>query len=126
MESRFLKNVYKYLPIIFGCHCRDDRSFHYKGIKFPICSRCTGELVGIIFGAVLCFFYIPKWWLCILIGLPMIVDGFVQLLTRYESNNTKRFVTGALFGYAVVCLFVISTIVSFKFGIRLSHLIQGR
>ena len=43
-----MKFITKYLPIIFGCHCRADRSFYCKNKKFPICARCTGELIGII------------------------------------------------------------------------------
>ena len=38
--------LYKWLPIVFGCHCRPDRSFYWKGKKFPLCARCTGELAG--------------------------------------------------------------------------------
>ena len=40
--------IYRCLPVVFGCHCIDERSFHFRGRKFPICSRCTGELVGIV------------------------------------------------------------------------------
>jgi len=35
----------------------------------------------------------------------MIVDGYIQLKTRYESTNAKRFITGFLFGVAMVSLF---------------------
>lgn len=31
----------------------------------------------------------------------MLGDGFLQLLSSYESNNEKRLITGLLFGYAV-------------------------
>jgi len=34
----------------------------------------------------------------------MIVDGYIQLKTRYESTNVKRFITGFLFGVAAVSL----------------------
>ena len=40
--------LYKWLPITFGCHCRADRSFFWKGKQLPICARCTGELVGMV------------------------------------------------------------------------------
>ena len=55
--SNSKKWIYKWFPIIFGCHCRDDRSFYYKGQKFPICARCTGEFVGICFALICCFFF---------------------------------------------------------------------
>lgn len=38
--------------------------------------------------------------------LPLIADGFLQQLTSYESNNSKRLVTGILFGIALVFLLV--------------------
>lgn len=102
--------IYKWLPIIFGCHCRDDRSFHYKGRKFPICARCTGELVGIFLALFSCFFFRLPVWGCILIMIPLIVDGNIQMFTKYESNNFRRFVTGFLFGYGLLMLFAISMV----------------
>ena len=67
--------IYKWLPIIFGCHCRSDRSFYWKGTQFPICARCTGELVGMI----LCPLTFPlvSWspWIFAILMLPMILDG---------------------------------------------------
>lgn len=108
--------LYKWLPIIFGCHCKEERSFHYKGEKFPICARCTGELVGIVFALVSCFFFRPSIPVCIVLMLPMIVDGFVQRLTSYESTNPRRFVTGVLFGYALFIILIITTIMTFEWG----------
>ena len=123
MGDKALRNIYKYLPMVFGCHCRDDRSFHYKGVRFPICARCTGELVGAIIGIFFSFIYVPEWWVCIIIAIPMIVDGSVQYVTNYESNNIKRFITGFLFGYAFISLIVIGRIITGKHGLRISQLI---
>lgn len=36
--------------------------------------------------------------LCFALLLPLILDGFVQRLTSYESNNIRRLWTGILFG----------------------------
>lgn len=94
----------------------DERSFHYKGTKFPICSRCTGELVGIIFSLFSCFFFKISITASIIIMLPMIADGFIQLKTSYESNNRRRFITGFLFGYGLFMIFIITTIMAFNFG----------
>ena len=97
VASNKMKNfLYKWLPIVFGCHCRDDRSFHYKGEKFPICARCTGELVGIIFSIFSCFFFKISILAIVILMLPLILDGGIQMFTSYESNNFKRFVTGLL------------------------------
>lgn len=108
--------IYKWLPILFGCHCRDDRSFHFHGRRFPLCARCTGELVGIILGFVSCFFYLPPVWVAAALMLPLILDGSVQLLTRYESTNPRRAFTGLLFGYGLCILFVLLNISGFRFG----------
>ena len=113
--------LYKWLPIIFGCHCRDDRSFHYHGKKFPICARCTGELAGILLAAVCAFFRLPPVWVAAVLLLPLIADGFIQLLTSYESTNTRRVITGFLFGYGLCSLFVLSSIAAYQFGYSLTH-----
>ena len=91
--------LYRVLPMLFGCHCRDDRSFHWKGKRFPLCARCTGELA--------------------LLLVPMLIDGGVQAATRYESTNLRRLVTGVCFGYGIVCLFLLSTGYAFRFGVSL-------
>lgn len=51
--------------------------------------------------------------------LPMIIDGTVQMLTSYESNNIKRFVTGFLFGYALFMFVAVSTVATFNFGLQI-------
>ena len=111
--------IYKWLPIFFGCHCRADRSFHYKGKQFPICARCTGEMIGMILFLVSCFFWMPPYWLCLVLMSPLIVDGFTQKLTRYESTNFRRVVTGLLFGYGLAGFFILNNIYSFRFGYNL-------
>lgn len=115
------KWLYKWLPIICGCHCREERSFHYKGEKFPICARCTGELMGMLVSVFSCFFFrLPLFW-AILIMLPMIVDGLVQMFTAYESNNIRRVVTGFLFGFGLITLFAIHTIFLYGIGLNIGR-----
>lgn len=115
------KRLYKWLPIFFGCHCRDDRSFHLRGKKFPICARCTGELAGILTGLISSFFFLPSVPVCIGLMLPMVADGFVQLLTPYESTNPLRFLTGFLFGFALLALFLISSRAAFQLGYQIGR-----
>lgn len=111
-----MKFINKYLPIVFGCHCREDRSFHYKNKKFPICARCTGELIGIILSIFSYYFYSPSIVVSICIMIPMLIDGFSQLLTKYESNNIKRLITGLLFGYGFFNLFIKSIFFTISLG----------
>lgn len=102
--------LYKWLPAFFGCHCRPDRSFHFRGKQFPICARCTGELVGFIAAVGLYTAVTFKWIILILMMLPMLIDGIIQQKTTYESNNKLRFITGILFGYAALTLIIMSLI----------------
>ncbi len=37
---------------------------------------------------------------------PMVFDGFLQLLTSYESGNIRRVVTGTIFGVALIFCFI--------------------
>ena len=119
------KWLYKWLPIIFGCHCREERSFYYKGKRFPICARCTGELVGMIVSAFSCFFFRFSLLWVIFIMLPMIADGAVQMFTSYESNNRRRFVTGFLFGFGLVMMFAIHTLYLYEIGLKIGRDIRN-
>lgn len=112
MKSIFIK----WLPVVFGCHCRPDRSFYYHGKQFPICARCTGELIGIFFGILLfAIFHISLIGNVILL-FPLIVDGMIQLKTKYESTNIRRLITGTMFGYALVSIFILTTLYAYNTG----------
>ena len=101
------KNIKRWISIMewfskyWGCHQIPERSFNYKGYQFPICARCTGILLGEIFGIIVGIIsnYYSFWILTIMI--PMILDGSIQLFFKnYESNNFKRLITGLCFGFA--------------------------
>lgn len=111
--------VYRWLPIVFGCHCREDRSFHFRGERFPICARCTGELVGMLTAACSFGFWHPGAAVSALLLVPLVADGLVQLCTAYESKNGRRFVTGVLFGYGLLNLFLLSIVWVFHWGYAL-------
>ena len=97
----------QFLRILFGCHARPDRSFFFRGKQFPICARCTGELVGMIAGIpIAIIFGIPRFLYVMLFMFPMVFDGFLQLLTPYESGNIRRLLTGILFGIAFIFFLV--------------------
>lgn len=99
LEMIMLDKINFFLKICFGCHCRADRSFFYKNKQFPICARCTGELIGIIISIPMIILNgVFSIKLTLLMTIPIIIDGFLQLKTKYESNNIKRLITGILFG----------------------------
>lgn len=108
---------YRWLPIFFGCHCKAERSFYYHGKKFPICARCTGQLLGMII-AVICYKIIYPSSVLVLVAflLPLIADGTIQKVTAYESTNLRRFWTGILFGYALLTLIFHSIVFTFRYG----------
>ena len=66
------KRIGRFLQILFGCHARPDRSFFFRGRQFPICARCTGELVGMLIGifVAVCFGCLDFW--VILFGFALI------------------------------------------------------
>jgi uncharacterized membrane protein len=118
--------LYKWLPIICGCHCRPDRSFHFRGKPFPVCARCTGFLAGFILSAITYAFWHPaSVILLILMLLPMITDGILQARTAYESTNLRRVISGFCFGYAILTLFLMMIIffyhVGFDIGLKLKN-----
>lgn len=111
-----LLHIKRWLPIVFGCHCKKERSFYFHGEPFPICARCSGELIGILLGMFSFPFYHPTPWIAIWLMIPMLLDGFAQALTRYKSVNGLRFITGILFGYALIVLFASSVVAMYQYG----------
>ena len=96
------------------CHQINERSFSYKGYQFPVCARCT----GIFLGQVIAFISIAlgiriNILLSILLIVPMVIDGGLQLIKIIESNNVRRFITGFISGIGYSNL-LINTIIIFK------------
>lgn len=116
---------YRWLPIFFGCHCKAARSFYYHGKKFPICARCTGQLIGMVM-AIIFYKLICPFSIIVLIGLllPLIIDGTIQKLTAYESTNVRRLWTGVLFGYSLLTLFFHSVVATFCYGYEIGVMLR--
>lgn len=107
-----------YLAAFFSCHQASHRSIYFNKKPLNICSRCFGIMTGLLLTGVLFFIEIHL-NILIILSIPMVVDGFHQRLTSYESNNLKRFLTGVLFapflafiisGYNALLIFLISNI----------------
>jgi len=113
----------------FNCHQMSSRSFFINGNQLPFCSRDIGVFSGFVIGSVLTSLlgYLPSLYESLfnpfpkglrrivlknpriwaaLMGLlfmaPLVLDGTIQMLTTYESNNTMRFITGLFAGTAVM------------------------
>lgn len=105
------------LQIFFFCHQRPDRSFHYKGKKFPICARCTGMAVGYLLSIILVIFFgILDLWIIALLILPMAIDGTGQLFGKWTSNNIRRFLTGLPGGIGIIYIFYVTGYQVYLFG----------
>lgn len=61
-------------------------------------------------------FFQPKLYIIFFLMIPMLIDGFVQAFTSYESNNIRRVITGILFGYAFLYLIISSTVFTYQLG----------
>ena len=93
----------------FLCHQLPDRSFFIAGHKLAVCSRCS----GIYLGATLTLLVYPllkslrsvrsparKWLFAA--SIPLFVDFFLTFVGIWQNTHTTRFITGFIFGSAVV------------------------
>ena len=94
----------QYLALFFGCHQIKERSFHVLGVPFILCARCTGILIGIFLSIVLFILEINLWYLFFLV-IPLFIDGLLQQITKYQSNNITRLITGMLFAPGFVMFY---------------------
>jgi uncharacterized membrane protein len=114
-----------------NCHQKHERSWEVNNNQLPVCTRDIGIFMGLFVGGALfsrrgwnrwtvrdtCLSLFPDAWLkttyqknrrtllwlaCgLLLCMPLIFDGFLQLLTSYESTNIKRVLTGVPFGFGL-------------------------
>lgn len=86
-----------------GCHQREDRSFKIGEFQFPICSRCTGILLGQIISIIFIFAKISiPIYLDFIFLFIMFLDWYIQFKNIKESTNFRRLVTGVLAGIAQI------------------------
>ena len=88
------------------CHQILNRSYALNGNQMPYCARDLGLFVGIVLGfgfASFCRWKMPP--LFAVIGLvPIAIDGGLQAVTEYESNNPLRLATGIVAGLVLSLL----------------------
>ena len=89
------------------CHQKPERSFSIGNYQFPFCARCSGILFGVLIGLPISLVLpFENFYLIILLWIPMIIDGLVQKHTSYLSNNRRRLITGLLFGFGYMYVFM--------------------
>ncbi|MEW5748662.1 MAG: DUF2085 domain-containing protein [Candidatus Thermoplasmatota archaeon] len=88
------------------CHQLANRSFFLNDNQMPFCARDVGLFVGLALASgVVTFIRYKVNPLLVLAGLvPIGLDGGIQLVTEYESNNLLRVATGLLAGAALALL----------------------
>ena len=88
------------------CHQIAERSFYLNGNELPVCSRDIGISVGLLTGMLIGLLYIRRINPVLLaIGvMPVVLDGGLQAVSSYQSNNTLRILTGIVAGVAVALL----------------------
>lgn len=84
----------------YFCHQMEERSYLINGNQIPVCVRDLGLLLGFTTAS---FFSIwidrrINWLLIFILVSPIVIDGGVQLLTDYQSQNIIRLITGVLGG----------------------------
>ncbi len=88
------------------CHQIAERSYYLNGNELPICSRDVGLSIGLLVGMLIGLLYARRINPTILaLGiLPLLIDGGLQSVSSYQSNNTLRIVTGIIAGVVVALL----------------------
>lgn len=82
-----------------------------EGYKIPVCARDVGFYLGMFLGALLYFRFFKKgdefpFVFILIVAAPIGVDGFLQLLTDYESLNLMRGAAGFASGYLTSTMIV--------------------
>jgi len=90
------------------CHQIASRSYYINGNQMPFCSRDTGLFLGLVmgFGALLFVRYKIHPVLALMGLVPIGIDGGLQFVTSYTSNNPLRLATGIMAG--IVCAMLLA------------------
>ncbi|MBN2876500.1 MAG: DUF2085 domain-containing protein [Bacilli bacterium] len=94
-----------FLPLVFGCHQKIERTLLIFGKALPLCARCTGIYVGALMSLLITRWNFLPWYVIVLFAIPLFVDGIIQKYKNLKSNNIRRFLTGLLFSTPFVYLF---------------------
>lgn len=98
-------------PIFFAMHmiCAQtpSHSFYLFGHQLCLCERCLAIYSAMFLGSLAFAFSkirLPglRLWHCLLLSLPIALDGFTQMFGLRESTWELRVITGALFGLAAI------------------------
>lgn len=77
------------------CHHQPKRTIQCFGLQNYFCSRCQGILIGTIFSIPIgIYIYSATVLDILLLSLPLLLDGILQIVHDKESTNFIRFISG--------------------------------
>ena len=98
------------------CHQLEERSFSIDGFQMPLCARCLGLHLAFLVSAMLILVRrdprlsgLPSARSMVAVGalmIPAMADVVLSYLGIIDSDNTRRVVTGALFGAVLAFVLV--------------------
>ena len=87
------------------CNKRKERAPKIFGFVFPLCYRCIGLVIGGLLGSSLysngVLNYKNNLTFISVLSIPFLLDTLVNNMLKKNSTNTKRLLTGILFGIAL-------------------------
>jgi uncharacterized membrane protein len=90
------------------CHQIDNRSYHFLGEKFAVCSRCLSIYWAFLFSVIIYPFIkgfnnvkLPSLWLLIIPGIIVFLDAAFDFLDVFSNTFFSRSVSGALIGFVL-------------------------
>lgn len=102
--------IWLFLMKLFSttCHQKANRSFFFNNYQFPICARCTGLLIGYIFGIIFILFNFKiSINLSLFFMVIMFIDWFIQHKKILYSTNIRRLLTGLFCGFGIINILAI-------------------
>lgn len=85
-----------------GCHQMPERSFFFKGYQFPVCARCTGIFIGELAAVIFLICGVRISFILSLVSvIPLAIDGGLQYINIFKSNNIRRIITGLIAGFGL-------------------------
>ncbi|HKZ59665.1 MAG TPA: DUF2085 domain-containing protein [Candidatus Thermoplasmatota archaeon] len=93
-----------------ACHTKASRSFEFNGNQMPFCARDVAIFAGLSVGLALCLparsrtyraVVLLPWWSYLALLVPIALDGGMQDVFGFESDNLRRVLTGVPAGLAI-------------------------
>lgn len=87
----------KEIGLALVCHRKEERSSKMHGHLSPLRARSMGILIGGVAASLATAIGVSlPVWTKVILAVPLLVDGFTQLLGKRRSNNVLRLATGFL------------------------------